>query len=71
MPKTFLKWLIDASGPFGACVFIESFIMVALIIAFPRLVSIEKKTDMTEQLELKLDVPSSDIPAPTYEPDNK
>ena len=46
-------------------------IMVALIIAFPRLVSIEKKTDMTEQLELKLDVPSSDIPAPTYEPDNK
>ena len=30
--KTFLKWLIDASGPFGACVFIESFIMVALII---------------------------------------
>lgn len=30
--KTFLEWLIDASGPFGACVFIESFIMVALII---------------------------------------
>ncbi|GDY08435.1 tolQ protein [Planctomycetia bacterium] len=30
--KTFLQWLIDASGPFGACVFIESFIMVALII---------------------------------------
>ncbi|MFM9966214.1 MAG: MotA/TolQ/ExbB proton channel family protein [Planctomycetaceae bacterium] len=30
--KTFLRWLIDASGPFGACVFIESFIMVALII---------------------------------------
>jgi biopolymer transport protein ExbB len=30
--KTFLKWLIDASGPFGACVFVESFIMVALII---------------------------------------
>jgi TRAP-type mannitol/chloroaromatic compound transport system permease large subunit len=46
-------------------------IMVALIIAFPRLVSIEKKTDMTEQLELKLDVPTNDIPAPTYEPDNK
>src|SRR5450830_712530 len=45
--------------------------MVGLIIAFPRLVSIEKKTDMTEQLELKLDVPSSDIPAPTYEPDSK
>jgi TRAP-type mannitol/chloroaromatic compound transport system permease large subunit len=46
-------------------------VMVGLIIAFPRLVSIEKKTDMTEQLELKLDVPSNDIPAPTYEPDNK
>jgi TRAP-type mannitol/chloroaromatic compound transport system permease large subunit len=46
-------------------------VMVALIIAFPRLVSIEKKTDMTEQLELKLDVPSNDIPAPTYEPENK
>lgn len=30
--KTFLEWLIDASGPFGACVFIESFIMVTLII---------------------------------------
>ncbi len=46
-------------------------IMVALIIGFPRLVSIEKKTDMTEQLELKLDVPSSDIPAPSYEPEAK
>ncbi len=32
VPKTFLQWLIDASGPFGACVFIESFIMVSLII---------------------------------------
>ncbi len=30
--KSFLKWLIDASGPFGACIFIESFIMVAVII---------------------------------------
>lgn len=29
--KTFLQWLIDASGPFGACVFIESFIMVLII----------------------------------------
>lgn len=46
-------------------------VMVGLIIAFPRLVSIEKKTDMTEQLELKLDVPSSDIPQPSYEPDAK
>jgi len=31
-PKTFLQWLVDASGPFGACVFLESFIMVAIII---------------------------------------
>lgn len=31
-PKTFLQWLIDASGPFGACVFVESFIMVSLVI---------------------------------------
>lgn len=30
--KTFLKWLIDASGPFGACIFVESFIMVTLMI---------------------------------------
>ncbi|KRB88989.1 TRAP transporter large permease [Noviherbaspirillum sp. Root189] len=33
-------------------------IMVALIIAFPQLVSIEKKTDMKEQIELKIDIPS-------------
>ncbi|WP_426115062.1 TRAP transporter large permease [Massilia sp. PWRC2] len=46
-------------------------VMVALIIAFPRLVSIEKKTDMTEQLELKLDMPQSELPAPGDEPDNK
>jgi TRAP-type mannitol/chloroaromatic compound transport system permease large subunit len=32
-------------------------IMVGLIIAFPRLVSVEKKQDMTEQLELKIDAP--------------
>jgi hypothetical protein len=32
-------------------------IMVALIIVFPSLVSVEQKTDMTEQLELKIDVP--------------
>ncbi len=30
--KSFLEWLIAASGPFGACIFVESFIMVALII---------------------------------------
>lgn len=32
LEKSFLKWLIDASGPFGACIFIESFIMVAVLI---------------------------------------
>jgi hypothetical protein len=32
-------------------------LMVALIILFPRLVSVDKKVDMTEQLELKIDVP--------------
>ena len=30
--KNFLQWLIDASGPFGACIFVESFLMVAVII---------------------------------------
>jgi biopolymer transport protein ExbB len=33
-PKSFLWWLIDVSGPFGACIFIESFIMVSLTIMF-------------------------------------
>lgn len=32
-------------------------IMVALIILFPKIVSIEKKTDMKEQIELKIDTP--------------
>jgi len=32
-------------------------IMVALIILFPRIVSVEKPVDMTEQLELKIDAP--------------
>ncbi len=32
VPKSFLQWLIDASGPFGACIFVESFLMVAIII---------------------------------------
>ncbi|MBC7453740.1 MAG: TRAP transporter large permease subunit [Massilia sp.] len=45
--------------------------MVALIIAFPRLVSVEKKIDMTEQLELKIDVPQGDLPAHSYDPDPK
>ncbi|MES2016538.1 MAG: TRAP transporter large permease subunit [Pseudomonadota bacterium] len=35
-------------------------IMVALIIAFPSLVSVEKKVDMTEKLELKIDLPQDD-----------
>jgi TRAP-type mannitol/chloroaromatic compound transport system permease large subunit len=44
-------------------------IMVALIIAFPRLVSIEKKIDMKEQLELKIDVPvQEEAPPPSYDP---
>lgn len=30
--KSFLQWLVDASGPFGACIFVESFLMVAVII---------------------------------------
>ncbi|HEY0062180.1 MAG TPA: C4-dicarboxylate ABC transporter, partial [Telluria sp.] len=33
-------------------------IMVALIILFPSLVSVDKKVDMTEQLELKIDAPA-------------
>jgi hypothetical protein len=32
--------------------------MVALIIAFPQLVSVEQKTNMNEQLELKIDAPA-------------
>ncbi len=34
-------------------------IMVALIIGFPRLVSVEKKVDMHEQIELKIDSPAN------------
>jgi hypothetical protein len=33
--------------------------MVALIILFPNLVSVDKKTDMKEQIELKIDIPSN------------
>ncbi|MEC5161764.1 TRAP-type mannitol/chloroaromatic compound transport system permease large subunit [Janthinobacterium sp. CG_23.3] len=44
-------------------------VMVALIIAFPHLVSVEKKTDMTEQIELKIDAPADyGTPAPADEP---
>lgn len=35
-------------------------IMVTLIIMFPQLVSVEKKTDMKEQIELKLEMPGID-----------
>lgn len=34
-------------------------VMVALIIFFPNLVSVDKKTDMKEQIELKIDIPIS------------
>ena len=34
-------------------------VMVALIILFPNLVSVDKKTDMKEQIELKIDIPSN------------
>jgi hypothetical protein len=34
-------------------------LMVVLIIGFPRLVSVEKKVDMHEQIELKIDAPAN------------
>ncbi len=41
-------------------------IMVALILAFPNLISVGKKTNMTEQLELNIDIPfnnpNADLP---------
>ena len=40
-------------------------IMVALIIAFPSIVSVEKPVDMTEQLELKIDMPAGEPEALT------
>ena len=39
-------------------------VMVALIIVFPSLVSIDKKVDMTEQLELKLEAPQDEPATP-------
>lgn len=36
-------------------------IMVALIIMFPQVISVGAKTDMTEQIELKIDAPSMDM----------
>ncbi|MFZ3288112.1 MAG: TRAP transporter large permease subunit [Telluria sp.] len=44
-------------------------IMVTLIIAFPGLVSVEQKVDMTEQLELKIDAPALE-PEPAPAEDN-
>ncbi len=35
-------------------------LMVALIIGFPNIVSVAEKTDMKEQLELKIDIPTMD-----------
>jgi TRAP-type mannitol/chloroaromatic compound transport system permease large subunit len=42
--------------------------MVGLIIGFPQLVSVEKKVDMHEQLELRLDTP---LPAPEEKRDDE
>ena len=41
-------------------------VMVGLIIAFPHIVSVEKKVDMSEQLELKIELPTA--PATPAEP---
>ena len=47
-------------------------VMVGLIIAFPHLVSVEKKIDMTEQIELKIDAPADyGTPAPSGEEQKK
>ncbi len=45
-------------------------IMVALIILFPRVVSVEKKVDMKEQIELKIDIPTGSE-QPAAKPDAK
>jgi hypothetical protein len=45
-------------------------LMVTLIILFPNLVSVDKKTDMKEQIELKIDNPDSssyDLEKPTID----
>jgi len=39
-------------------------VMVALIIIFPHLVSVEKRADMKEKLELRIEIPAPDEPAP-------
>jgi biopolymer transport protein ExbB len=33
-PESFLTWLLNASGVFGICIFIESFLLIGLIITF-------------------------------------
>lgn len=45
-------------------------LMVSLIIAFPTLVSVDAKTDMKEQIELKIDLPDSDSASPTTDTPN-
>jgi hypothetical protein len=42
-------------------------LMVVLIISFPNLVSVEKKVDMKEQIELKIDAPA-DYSTPPPQP---
>ncbi|HZX28465.1 MAG TPA: TRAP transporter large permease subunit, partial [Telluria sp.] len=44
-------------------------IMVSLIIFFPNLVTVANKTDMKEQLELKIEAPAPDLSAPGGAPD--
>jgi TRAP-type mannitol/chloroaromatic compound transport system permease large subunit len=46
-------------------------IMVALIIAFPRLISTGEKTDIREQIELRLDIPAPDNSGDTPQPDQR
>ncbi len=49
----------------GAMPFVAAqVIMVALIIGFPQVVSVEKKVDMNEQIELKLDTPAPEAEPP-------
>jgi hypothetical protein len=45
-------------------------LMVSLIIAFPTLVSVDAKTDMKEQIELKIDLPDNESASPTTDTPN-
>jgi len=40
-------------------------IMVALIISFPNLISVDSKTDMKEQIELNIQMPGSELESET------